>query len=201
MLDSLYRASDLTSSRSPVARRSASDLCSNAVALISGSVTVISGYASTSVGCTVIRQFQHGVAQYVPWVLGDKTLPYLPDLGAAGIQTDRIVWIDATTDERVLHSVDTLLSKGAFPIICAELVDLNAVTPGHFSRFMHRCRQWGVTLLFLVPTSVERTPSPAIRFHIDVDSRDLSILRLHVKRSRIPLVDGVCDVYSSFPLS
>lgn len=201
MLDSLYRASDLTSPRSSVTQRSATALCSDAVALISGSVTVISGYASTSVGCAVIRQFQYGVTQYVPWVLGNTTLPYLPDLVAAGVQTDGIVWIDATTDERVLTSVDTLLSRGAFPVICAELLDLSAITPGHFSRFMHRCRQWGVTLVLLLPTPVEHSPSPAIRFHIDVDSRDLSVLRLRVKRSRIPLVDGVCDVYSSFPLS
>lgn len=201
MIDSVFRASDLLSTDSPSQQRSASELCWDAVSIISRSVTVISGHASTSVSCAVLRQFQIATPHPIPWVVLGGTLPYLPDLISLGINTDSILWIKAPTKRDVLDTVDTLLGHGAFPFLCADLSDLTGIEASYFSRFMHRCRQWNTTVLFVVLTPAGYTPSPAIRFHIDVESRDRSALLLKVRRSFLSLADGVCDVKSPFPLS
>lgn len=180
--------------------QSAELVCTDAVALFRGSLVLLSGEAALSVATVICTQFQHGTGVPVPWIVTDDRVPYPPDLVSAGIDLSRLIWFSVPDHEAAAATTDVLLRCGEFPVICVDVAGLTAISPGSIARFMHRARGSGTTVLFLSESSVD-APSPAIAFHMEVSAPDPLLLAFHVRRTRVPLRDGTCDVGTAVPLS
>ena len=201
MLSALRPASELIGpARVTGGPQSADLICTDAVALFRGSLFLLSGAAALSVATVICAQFQDERRVPLPWIIADDCLPYAPDLVSAGIDLSRMIWFTVPDSAVAATTTDALLRSGEFPLICVDMNDLTAVSPGSIARFMHRARGSGTTVLFLSESSVA-TPSPAIAFHMEVSAPDALHLELHVRRTRVPLNDGVCDVGTAVPLS
>ncbi|MDA3951178.1 MAG: hypothetical protein PF508_18370 [Spirochaeta sp.] len=201
MLSALRPASELIRpARLTAGPQSADVVCTDAVALFRGSLVLLSGEAALSVATAIFAQFQHGGQVPLPWIINDNRVPNPPDLVSAGVDLSRTIWFSVPGHAVAATTTDALLRSGEFPLICVDVAGLAAISPGNIARFMHRARGNGTTVLFLSESSVA-APSPAIAFQLEVTAPDSHRLEVHVRRTRVPLNDGVCNVGTAVPLS
>lgn len=154
----------------------------------------ISGPACASLTVVILRGILNVDRRPAAWVLRDSSVPYPPDLREAGIQLERLLSLFVESGGHADRAADTVLRSGQFSCLVYELPEGVPPEPGVVSRFMHLCRHNHTTMV-LIARDREYPTMATAAFHIDTDTRytsDRQLIRITVRRSRIPLAD--CEV-------
>lgn len=194
----LVRASRLIDPHRERPAIGAEALLQDAVETLSGSIIQLSGVAPLTVATQLMVRFQQLSEAPVAWVGDERSMPFPLDLLHSGVDLSRLCVARATAIDHRLYVVDRLLRARIVSLVVFDRGEDENPEAGVLGRFMHLCRNSGITVAVLTP-GVARALSPAVRLHLrispsQVDTPLSSSMRLEVLRSRTPLQNGSIDV-------
>ncbi len=133
-------------------------------------------------------------ARPAAWIVREKTVPFPVDLRDAGAAPERIVLVLAGDDAVADKAADTILRSGQFSLLIVDLLGDHLPEPGVASRFMHLCRRYRSTMVYVSPRHDLPTFATAA-VHLTgeaVYGETEQRIRIGVRRSRHPLSD--CEI-------